>query len=257
MFFIIDINCNRNKFVCKCGYYNEFDFANELNEKFVYQLNNNFISMLYRIYDNKLNQNDYVLCWKSFKTDKADIVISINNKYKYISIKNGKNNSVHLEPLSDFICFLKDNNISDELIKIYYNYHYASDEFGNRISAKEYQVNHLEEIILFNKVVNKKRILLRAINRFLFEGTHSYNNKVNGIIYGNIDNFVYVSYSEVVNYLLNETEDFCSVHFSLLTLQPWTRNLNFNKKYEYRRDYVQVKWYRLEETIEKIIKKRY
>ena len=50
-------------------------------------------------------------------------------------------------------------------------------------------------------------------------------------------------------------EDFDSIHFSLLTLQPWSRNLNYNDKYEYRRDYVQVKWYRLEETIEKIIKK--
>lgn len=241
----------------KKGYYNEFNFVNELNGKFVYQLNNNFVTMLKQIYNNKLNMNDHVLCWKSFKTDKADIVISINDKYKYMSIKNGKNNSVHLEPLADFICFLKDINISDELIKIYYNYHYACDKLGNRISAKDYQINHCDEIMLFNKEINKKRILLRAINRFLFEGIHNYNNKVNGIIYGNIDNFVYVSYSEVVNYLLNVTDDFCSVHFSSLTLQPWTRNLNFNDKYEYRRDYVQVKWYRLEEIIEKIIKNRY
>ena len=96
---------------------------------------------------------------------------------------------------------------------------------------------------------------MKAINRFLFEGTHDYNNKVNGIIYGNIDNFVYISYVELVNYLLNEFEDFGSIHFSLLTLQPWTRNLNFNERYEYRRDYVQVKLYRLEELVEKILKK--
>ena len=28
------------------GYYNEFNFVNELNGKFVYQLNNNFVTML-------------------------------------------------------------------------------------------------------------------------------------------------------------------------------------------------------------------
>ena len=150
---------------------------------------------------------------------------------------------------------MKDNNITDDLIKIYYNYHYACDEFDNRISAKVYQVNHLDEIMTLNRAFNKKRILLKAINRFLFEGTHDYNNKVNGIIYGNIDNFVYISYVELVNYLLNEFEDFGSIHFSLLTLQPWTRNLNFNERYEYRRDYVQVKLYRLEELVEKILKK--
>lgn len=236
----------------KEGYYNEFNFINKLNCKFLYQLNDSFIDMLQRIYDNKLDMNDYILCWKSFKTDKSDIIININNVKKYISIKNGKNNSVHLEPLSDFICFLKENNISDDLIKVYYNYHYACDDFGNRISIKEYQKNHFNEIAEFNKVINKKIILLKAINRFLFIGTHAYNNKVNGIIYGNIDNFIYVSSSEVINYLLNETADFDSIHFSLLTLQPWTRNLNFNDKYEYRRNYVQVKWYRLEEIIKKI-----
>ena len=91
----------------------------------------------------------------------------------------------------------------------------------------------------------------------MFVGTHDYNNKVDGIVYGNVDKFIYVSYSQVVNYLLNTTDKFYSVHFSLLMLQPWTRNLNFNEKYEYRRVHVQVKWYRLEETIEKIIKKIY
>lgn len=140
----------------KRGYYNE------LNGKFVYQLNNNFVTMLKQIYNNKLYMNDYVLCWESFKTDKADIMISINDKYKYISIKNGKNNSVHLEPLADFICFLKDINISDESIKIYYNYHYACDILGNRISAKDYQINHCDEIMLFNKAINKKNNFIKS-----------------------------------------------------------------------------------------------
>jgi len=244
-----DNKCMRNK-----GYYNEFNFVNELNGKFVYQLNDNFVTILKQIYNNKINMNDYVLCWKSFKTDKADIVISINNRNKYVSIKSGKNNSIHLEPVSEFVAFLKDNGISDELIKVYYNYHYACDKFGNRISAKEYQNEHVAEIRIFNKAINRKGILLKAINRFLFEGTHVYNNKVDGIIYGCIENFSYVSYVEVVNYLLNIMEDFDSIHFSLLTLQPWSRNLKYNDKYEYRRDYVQVKWYRLEEIILKIIK---
>lgn len=51
---------------------------------------------------------------------------------------------------------------------------------------------------------------------------------------------------------INSKEEFNSIHFSLLVLQPWTRNLNFNPKYEYRRKYVRVKWYRLEEAFQKI-----
>lgn len=52
---------------------------------------------------------------------------------------------------------------------------------------------------------------------------------------------------DIINYLLTQKEEFNSIHFSSLVLQPWTRNLNFNPKYEYRRNFIQVKWYRLEE----------
>lgn len=243
----------------KNGYYNKFDFIDKLNNNFVGKLDNTFVEMLEKIYNRKLDKNQLVLCWKSFKTDKADIVVCINNIKKFISIKNGKNNSVHLESISEFKTFLKENNISDELIKIYDNYHYATDNKGQRQGAKEYQNSHFYEIELFNNAINKKHILHKALDRFLFKGTHDYNNRVNAIIYGNIDNFVCITYTEVMNYLLNVKEKFNSIHFilpftSLLTLQPWTRNLNHNEKYEYRRDYVQAKWYRLEEIVEKINK---
>ena len=121
------------------------------------------------------------------------------------------------------------------------------------MNAKEYQDNHTGEINDFNKYINKKRFLLKAINRFLFNGVHDYNNRVDAIIYGEINKFVCVTYAEVVNYLLNVNEEFNSIHFSLLTLQPWARNLNYNEKHEYRSEYVQVKWYRMEEIINKII----
>ena len=139
------------------------------------------------------------------------------------------------------------------MIDIYYNYHYACDEFGNRISAKQYQENHVMEIQKINEVINKNKILLKAINRFLFKGVYKQNNRVDCIIYGTVEKFSFITYAETVNYLLNCNEKFDSIHFSLLTLQPWTRNLNNNQKYEYRRDYVQVKWYFLDEIINTIV----
>lgn len=137
--------------MAKEGYYNEFKFVNELNNKFIWQLSDEFILFLKKLFGSNIQKKDYVLCWKSFKTDKTDIIICINNKKKNISIKSGKNNSVHLEKITGFINFLKENKISDELIDIYYNYHYACDEYGNRISAKYYQEKHVMEIQKFNK----------------------------------------------------------------------------------------------------------
>ena len=236
------------------GYYNEFDFINNLNNKFVFQLENRFIVFLKKLYDFSINSNDYVKCYKTFKTDKADLVIVINNIKKYVSIKSGKNNSVHLETISDFITFLKENSISEDVIEIYKDYHYAHDQNENRLSAKEYQENNQRVIEKFNNAINQKEILLKAIDRFLFKGIYYYNHDVDMFVYGNVKNFSYLTKKQIVNFLINNNEKFNSIHFSLLVLQPWTRNLNNNPKYEYRRHYVQVKWYRLEEIIEKIIK---
>ena len=234
------------------GYYNEFDFIKILNNKYVFEINVKMKGLLNRIFG-KINENDYIYCYKSFKTDKADIVIVINNIKKYISIKSGKNNSVHLEHIKEFEKFLEDCMIPQKIIEIYKNYHYAMDSDGKRLNAKEYQKNNEEDILIFNNYINKNDIVKKAINRFLFKGIHDYNNYVDGVIYGTSDNFYVFTRQEIIDFLMEKMcENFNCIHFSSLCLQPWTRNLNYNSKYEYRRDYVQVKWYRLEELIDHI-----
>lgn len=234
------------------GYYNEFDFCNLLNNKFFYQLSKQHQEMLEKIYNIKFDERDFVSCSKSFKTDKADLIIEINKIKKFISIKSGKNNSIHLEPLSKFKLFLKEIGLPQNIIQIYKDYHYGLDKSGNRISVKEYQEVHIEEINLFNRSIDKEMLKI-ATNRFLFKGNNKHNNSPDAIIYGTPTNFICATKDEVLNYLMNNNDIFNSIHFSSLVLQPWTRNLNYNPKYEYRREYVQVKWHRLEETIKEIV----
>lgn len=148
--------------------------------------------------------------------------------------------------------FLKNIGLLPKVIKIYEDYHYGLDEYGNRVSVKKYQETHKKEIDLFNCSINKEMLEL-TINRFLFEGINKKNNSSDAIVYGTPTNFVCATKTEVLNYLMNNNDVFNSIHFSSLVLQPWTRNLNYNPKYEYRREYVQVKWYRLEEIIKEIV----
>lgn len=234
------------------GYQNEFEFIKKLNKKYFFELEENLKKVIKKFFIN-ISKNDYIICYKSFKTDKADLVIVINNIKKYISIKSGKNNSMHLEPISSFKCFLQECNVPYEIIEIYNNYHYATNDLNERISAKEYQESHEKDILKFNDYINREDILVKVIDRFLFQGISIYNNNVDLLIYGTPDNFYYFTKDEIIKYLLKQkNEKFNSIHFSVLVLQPWTRNLNNNPKYEYRRDYVQVKWYRMEEFVEKI-----
>ena len=120
-------------------------------------------------------------------------------------------------------------------------------EENKRLSIKEYQEKHQDEIQKFNQFANQEEILNKVIDHFLFTGNNENSHPVDAIIYGTQENFICLKKQDIVNHLLTQNEKFNSIHFSSLVLQPWTRNLNFNPKYEYRRNFVQIKWYRLEE----------
>lgn len=44
-------------------------------------------------------------------------------------------------------------------------------------------------------------------------------------------------------------DEVASLHISILTLQPMSRNLNYNPRYEVCRNLVQVKWYNISDDI--------
>lgn len=236
----------------KSGYSNEYDFIMVFNDKFVYQLEDKYVGFLEDIYARKLDRKSYVICWKPVVNEKTDVIIRVGGEKKRLSIKSGKNNSVHMEKLSSFIKFLRELGCSDEIIDLYKEFHYGVLESGRRVSSKEYQELFPERMKKLNDVFNRNIDLVKVIDRFLFEGLNCVIDFVDVVVYGTIDNFKVATRKEITEYLLYYRDEFLTPHFSALVLQPWTRNLNNNVKYEYRREYVQVKWHRLDEVFDKI-----
>lgn len=234
------------------GYANEYGFCEIFNDKFVGDLEEKYIKFLEDIYEKALDRKSYVICWKQRVNNKTDVILRVGKEKKYISIKSGKNNSVHLETLDTFVLFLKEINCPDNIIEIYKEYHKGLDMDGNRIGGKEYQEKYPIELEKLNSFLNKPENIKLAIDRFLFQGKDKENDKVDVIVYGTANNFMYATRKTITSYLLLQNEKFLTPHFSLLVLQPWARNLNFNPNHEYRRKFVQVKWYRLDEHFKKM-----
>ena len=70
------------------------------------------------------------------------------------------------------------------------------------------------------------------------------------MIYGEVDDFIFITKEDIRNIILRKKDDYSStVHFSVLTVQPKNRCLNYNTKYEKDRFCVQVKWYNLFDDI--------
>lgn len=234
------------------GYENEYKFCEIFHDKLVGELEERYIKFLDDIYEKELDRKAYVICWKPKDNIKTDIIIRVGREKKNISIKSGKNNSVHLETLDDFVLFLKDIKCPENVIKLYKKYHEGLDKDRSRIGGKEYQEKYPTELEKLNSVLNKKENIEHAIDRFLFQGKDKDGNKIDAIVYGTPINFMYATRKTIINYLLSQQDVFLTPHFSLLVLQPWARNLNFNPNHEYRRKFVQVKWYRLDEHFKKI-----
>lgn len=228
------------------GFDNEFAFVMELNNKRIKELNPVFRDLIDTIFP-KESEDEIIKCWRNHLPQKSDILVKINNKMKGISIKKGIRNSVHTEPISEFIHFLIENKISRETVIEYLKFHYADGSTNGkgykRISTDEYKTKNQEKIDKINKEINNRKLLIKAIDRFIIRGNNSIY-PIAALIYGEVDDFVFITREDIINIILSKIDNYSStVHFSVLTVQPKNRCLNYNPKYEKDRYCVQVKWY--------------
>ncbi len=236
----------------KTGYQNEFDFIKEINKKHFYELNPLLQELIETLYPN-VSSNDVITAYKYGRYAKVDMVIEIGEIKKGISIKSGAKNSVHVEPIKSFVCFLKNNEFKEEDKLLRYLY---SDGTNNntgtiRESIKEYKEKHLDDIALINQELIKLKKLL--IERFLIKVDINYKVTVDAFIDGTPEGFLWATKREVINYLMDTDSISQSIHLSNLFIQEWNKNLNYNPKYEFCRDYIQVKWYSLFDDFIKIM----
>lgn len=236
------------------GYQNEHEFSKYLNGRRVKFLNPLFKKMIFTLFDNVVD-NDIIRTYIDYENRKYDLVIKVNNEIKKISIKKGFKNSVHVEGIYSFVKFLKDCNLSNEVIDEYLKYHFADGSTdGNgryRVSAEKYKEINQWKVDYINEKFNNEKIIRKIVYRFILQGRNS-NDLIDGLIYGNVDDFMFLTSNDIMNMIINKKDIYSTgVHFSSLTCQPMNRCLNYNKVYESKRYCVQIKWYNLlDEAIE-------
>lgn len=234
------------------GYENEFNFVKEINNKKVSEINEIFKELIYDLFIDI--KDDYIIkAWKNHYDQKTDILIKINDKIKRLSIKMGYNNSVHVEKLNVFVEFLKENYIPGHIIKKLLKYHYADGTTNNtglnRLSSEEYKTNNQAEIDEINSYFCDPQLIIKIINRFLLKGL-VYNDNVDAIVYGTPNDFLWINQVDIYTIILSKIRNYStSIHFGPLVYQPLNRCLNGNPKYEYGREYIQIKWYSLFDDI--------
>lgn len=227
----------------------ELNFVINLNNHYIHELNLNlqkFIKFIFKDFD----YSQKIYCKKLDNHQKADIYIKHNNKIKYISLKSGNQNSVHVEKIIDFTNFLIQEKIPKSIIDCLLLYHYGDDSITGdgkrRYSAENCKTRYKNQIFELNKYMNNSSSLTRIIERFILIGSNSYNKYVDIIYYGDIDIGIWCSSQELLNYCKKHKGMYINTpHFSVFTYQNWCRNTTFKAKSESHRNYIQIKWFSL------------
>lgn len=236
----------------------ELDFINNINDHYYKELNFNlqkFIKFIFSDFD----YENKIYCNKLSNYQKADICISMGKVTKYISLKSGSQNSVHVEKIDTFTKFLIEKNVEQKIINNLLLYHYGDDTLTGkgriRYSAEDCKMKYKKQIFQFNKYINYSTILIKIIERFLLTGTRQANKYVDIIYYGDIHIGIWCSSDELLNFCKKNKAMFLnSPHFSIFTFQNWCRNITLSRKSESHRNSIQIKWFSILSDINKIRK---
>lgn len=227
------------------GFENEDEIIQYLNNRRIKDLNRNikkFIVFMFK----SLDEEDVIYALPGKSGQKPDMIITINNNIKRVSIKKGTGNSVHQEKIEVFIEFLTSINIPNYLINELIKFHWGDgtiDGTGDkRISSLEYKKKFLKEIKEINKEFNKEENLKQFIDRFIMRGKSIEYDTVDTVYYGNVTEGHWATREEIIEYTANNRFELDSIHFGPLTYQIWNRCLNFNPNTENRRQVMQIKW---------------
>lgn len=238
------------------GYQNEIDFVELFNDKYLYELDNNSQKFLKELFGAVINNDERIKSWKNKMTQKTDILIKYKNYIKNISLKCGNSNSVHHEQIQEFKRYLEKLEIPYNIIDKYVSYHYGyakteegKTDFSNMLSSEQYKKLYQEEIDIFNKSINKTRIIVDMIDRFIVRGRNS-DYDIDAFVSGTIDDYVWLMKYDIYDLVLSKRcLDFTSPHIACMTIGPKKRNLNGASKNSKERYIVCIRWNFIKEDI--------
>ena len=238
------------------GYKNEYDFVELFNDKYFYELDDNSKRFLQELFKDVIDCDEKIKAWKNKMVQKTDIFIKYKNHIRNISLKCGNSNSIHHESIQDFKRYLEKIGIPYNVIDKYVSYHYGymrddngKIDFSKLLSSEEYKQFYQNEIDVFNEHINKTRIIVDMIDRFIIRGRNS-DYDVDALVCGRINDYVWIMKYDLYDLILSKRcLDFTSPHIACITIGPKKRNLNGESKNIKDRYLVCARWNFIKEDI--------
>jgi hypothetical protein len=236
------------------GFKNEKRLIIALHHKKYAQLNANLQKLIAQSFK---NYEGGISCELEAGSNKSDLRISIGKEFHTYSVKKGRGNSIHQEPIDEFIEYLrKEHHLPNKTAENLQRFIWADGtldgrgEVEHRISSKKFKKQNPKAIKdIQNFFDGIKEPLLR---RFLINGVHS-ESSAEFIYYGTPKKGTVCKSEDVIRWLSTHDSK-ATLHIGKLSFQAWNRNLKGKRKAEKKRGVIQLKWGGLKKDIKKIAK---
>jgi len=238
---------------------NEEKIRIAIDGKKYFELNENLKSFIKYVCPEITSLNN-IRCHKIAGHNKCDLEIIIRNKAYKVSVKKGKANSVHQEPIESFIDFLENTyGISESLANDLRFFIWGDETLNgngkkvdrkNATQLKKIYPDRIKNIHIFFE--NNKEDLIR---RFLLTGVDG--DSIDFIYYGDEIDGLWANKQTVSSIASDSSKNSRAViPIGDLTFQAWNRALAKNTKSEHKRGQIQLKWGSLSKRLKKIKNER-
>lgn len=240
------------------GLENERRIIEKMNNKYYDDLSYDIQNFVKEVFSTNIDKLKPFKAYKYYNNYKPDMVLCHNGVEKYISVKTGYSCSVHQEHVYSFLFFLIDNNCNKNIVNAFRYFQFNDDTINGcgvtRSNAYNYIESKQEEIQSINNLLNNTELKKRLIDRILFKGEYNKIPAVDFIYYEDDTEVTWASRENILEYLSSINFYSSSIHVSKIYYQVLHRNLKNEIAYEYKRNYIQFKWYSLKKDLKLISK---
>lgn len=182
------------------------------------------------------------------KDAKPDLVISVNDKKIFLSIKSGRSSTMHSESINTFFDFLSGLNVPSDVKEYIYLYHYGYFYYGDKSKplTRDELIKEFPEIIysVNSYFSNNNDILQEIIYRAIIRGRFKYD-LVDYLYYGNVAKGYLLSVTDIIKLILNTPNWMCqSICFNTLVYVSNARNIDNERRHSFKINWpILSKWF--------------
>ena len=229
------------------GNFKEVEVIQSLNGKKVKELSNNLRNLMTPLYG-FLDEEEIVQCYKIEDFIKPDFVTVYKGEKKYISMKSGRAESVHQESISNFIAFLRSQDISQRTLETILLYQYGDGTIDGT-GKQRYEYNKLRlkldaRIQDANRELNRnKEFIMKVIERCMFVGTLANAIPIDCIYFGDYRYGVVATTNQIEKHIYRKNWNWMNnLHIGPLQLRPHARYVGKEIKNPESREKVECYW---------------